>query len=106
MPGGAAVGRLVDSTAGAVGGRVSEPRWAAGIPKSGVNHPRIGRVDDDLDRTDVLVLIEDLLPGATAIARAEHPAVRVRSIEVADCRDEDHVRILRIHSNLADVLRF
>src|SRR6266513_2956006 len=103
MPGGAAVGRLVDSTTGAVGGRVREPRRAARIPESGVHHTRIGRVDDDLDRTDVLVLIEDLLPGATAVARTEHAAVRVRRIEVADCRDEDNVGVLGIYGDLADV---
>src|SRR5258708_5364373 len=95
----------MDAAAGAVGGRGDEPRWPPRIPQSRIDHARIGRVDDDLDRADVLILVEDFLPGAAAVARAVQTAVRVRGVEVANRSHEDHVGVPGIDSDLADVLR-
>ena len=105
VPSRSAVGRLVDAPTGAVGGCVREPRWAAGIPEAGIHHARVRRIDDDLDRADVLVLVEDFLPGAAAVARAEQSPLGICGIELTDRRDEDHIGILRMHGDLADVVR-
>ena len=95
----------MNATTGTVGRRVREPRRAARIPKSRVHDARIGGIDDDFDGTDVLALVEDLLPRAAAVARAKHSALDIRGIEVTNRGNEHHVGILRIHGNLADVLR-
>src|SRR5882762_8706114 len=95
----------MDAAAGAVGGRVDEPGWPPRIPQSCIDHARIGRVDHDLDRADALVLVEDFLPGAAAVARAVQTAVRVRGVKLADRGDEDDVGVPGIDGDLADVLR-
>ena len=65
---------------------------------------RIGRVHHDVGGTSVLVLIENLVEGFTAIEGAEHAAFGVGSVGMAlDC-DKNPIRILGIHNDGGDLL--
>jgi len=65
-----------------LGGCVDEPRWPPRIPQSCVDHARIGGIDDDLDRADVLVLVEHLLPAAAAVRASGTRRARGSRVEV------------------------
>ena len=105
LPRRAAVGRLEDAAARAVRRRVRVPRRTSRIPESRVHDLRIRRIDHHLDGTDVLVLVEHLLPRLAAIDRLEDAALGTRRVQMPDRRHEHDVRILRVHRDSADVLR-
>src|SRR5262249_17538095 len=65
LPGVAAVGRAVQTAAGAAAGEV--PRPPPRLPQGGEQHARVVRVEGDIDGAGVGVLLEDLLPGLAAV---------------------------------------
>src|SRR5262249_59440532 len=58
-----------------------------------------------IDRAGVIVLEEDLLPGRAAVRGAKDAALRVRTVYVAQRRDEDDIRVARINDQGADLPR-
>ncbi len=105
LPRRAAVGRLEDAAARAVRRRVDAPRRTPRVPERGVHDLRVLRVELQVDRADVLVLVEHLLPRGAAVAGAEDAAVGVRAVDVAERGDEHHVRVLGVHDHPPDVPR-
>src|SRR5205823_5556406 len=59
----------------------------------------------EVDRAGVLVGPEDFLPRRAAVARAEHAALRVRAVRMAERCGVDDVRVGRMHDHAADLLR-
>ena len=55
-------------------------------------------------RARILILVQHLLERLAAVGRAEDAALRVRSVRMAEHRDEEPVRILRIDVDLRDHL--
>src|SRR6266699_127198 len=102
-PGAAAVCGLEDSAARTVRRSIREPGRTSRVPEARVNDLGVRRIDDNLDRADVLVT-EDFLPGPPAISGAEDSAFLVRRVEFPDGGDEYVVRILRIDRDLANVM--
>ncbi len=97
----AAVGRLEQPTPRAAA--LHPPRHAAGLPKGGVDDPRIVRVEGDIDGARVLVPIKDILPGGATVQRAEDAAGRVGPKGVSENRRVDQVRVGGVDPQLADL---
>ena len=104
IPTRAAVGRFVDAAAGTVRRRIGVPRRPARVPQARVHHLRVRRIDGNVDRADAVVLVQNPFPRFAAVCRSVDAALRVRRIEMTDCRHEDDVRVLRIHGDAADVV--
>ena len=96
LPRGAAVGRLEDAAARPVRRLIRVPGRPPRIPQAGVDDVGVRRIDHDVHRAEIVVLEQHLLPRLAAVARPEDAAIRIRRVQVADRRDEDDVRILRI----------
>ena len=95
LPGRAAVGRLEDA---AVVRRVppNAPFFDEALlllPERRVDDVRIARIDADVVAADVLVLVEHLLERRAAVGRAEDAALGVRTVRMAERRDEQPIRI-------------
>src|ERR1700757_1450915 len=54
------------------------PGWPACLPQRGINDAWIVRIEADIDRAGVLVLVQHLRPGLAAIGRTEHAAFGIR----------------------------
>ena len=60
---------------------------------------------DQIHRARAIVLIEDLLPRLSAVARTEHAALRVRPVRMAQRRYVNDIGIRRIDANARNRLR-
>ena len=65
----------------------------------------IAGLERQVDRAGVSVLEQHLLPVPAAVARAEHAAFGIRAVWMAERGDVDDVGVVRIHEDLADLLR-
>src|SRR6187401_1271925 len=74
------------------------------LPEHAINHLRIRGIELHLDAARVLVHVEDFLPRGAAVRRAEDPALRVRSVWMAEASDEHDVWILRMDHKAPDLL--
>src|SRR5262249_6575967 len=101
----AAVGGLEEAAAGTVRRRVDEPRRTADGPERRVHRLRIRRIERQIDRADAVALVEHLLPRRAAVLRSIHAAIGMRTVDVAERRDEHDVRIPRVHDYAADLPR-
>ena len=63
----------------------------------------VGSISTSL-AADVLVLVEDLLEGLSAIGRAEDAAFGIRAVGMSGDRDEQPVRIVRIDGQRRNLL--
>src|SRR5204862_4388947 len=104
-PGVAAVGRLVESTARAVRGRIDAPGRAARLPHRGVDHARGARLEGEVDRAGVRVVAEDALPRHAAVFGAIDAALRVRAVRMPERGDVHEIRIGGMDDDAADLLR-
>ena len=59
----------------------------------------------EIDRARVGILVEDLLPGAAAVGRAEHAALRVRTIGMAERGHQHALAVARVDEDPPDLLR-
>src|SRR6185503_12811293 len=100
----AAVGGLPQAAARAVRRRVDVPGWPPRLPERGVDRPRIAGLEGEVDRASVLVRAENLFPVRAAVARAEHAALSVGPVGVAEGGDVDEVGVRRIDEDAADLL--
>src|SRR5271156_1456945 len=105
LPGVTGVRGFEYSAAGAVGRRINTPRWATRIPKRGVNRPRVLRIKCEVDSADVIALVQNPFPTCAAISGAIYATFRVRAVSVTKSRNENDVRILRVHKNAAYLSR-
>src|SRR5437870_9318182 len=65
FPGASAVGGLIEAAARAAAGQT--PWRAAGFPECGEQDVRVRRVKADVDRAGLVVLVENSLPGFSAV---------------------------------------
>ena len=103
-PGAPAVQRLVETTARSAGGRIDVPRRPAGLPQGGVDHVGIAGLEGHVDGPGVGVVEQRPGPGPTAIGGAEHAALRIGTVGMAERGCQQHVRVARIDQDLADLL--
>src|SRR5204862_7374735 len=80
------------------------PRIAARFPQRRVQRLRMIRIDDELDRAGLVVLVENLLPRLAAVLRAEDAAIGIRRRVMTERRHVDDVGVAGIDANLRDVL--
>ncbi len=106
LPRRAAVGGLEQAARRPDVGVVVLPRALAGRPERRVHRLRVRRVEREIDRAGVLVFVENLLPGLSAVERAEHAALVVRTVRVAERGHEDAVGAERVDDHRADLPRF
>ena len=99
----AAVGGLVQTTAGTANRGVLTPRSPARIPHRGVDHLRVFRFERKIDRADLRTFIEHLLPVPAAVHGAIDSTLRVRSVRVPKRSNVDDVRIARMDQHAADL---
>src|SRR5690606_37648361 len=101
----AAVGRLVHT--GDVGRTAAQdrPRLALGLPRAGVDLLRVVLVHRQRDGADLVADVEDFLPCAPAVRRAEHAALGVWPERRSGCRDERDVGIARMNLERTDLPR-
>src|SRR6516165_1665659 len=81
------------------------PGLPPGLPQGCVDDARIMRIETDIDRTGVLILVEHLGPGLAAIGSAKYAALGIWSEGVAQCRDQHDVRIVRVDDQRPDLPR-
>src|SRR5271157_4816386 len=98
LPGGAFIRRLVDTAAG------TERSFylsglADGVPERRVDDPRVAGSKAEIDGACDIIFIENLLPGAATVGRAEDPTLGARSIAVAHGRQQNHIWIARINQD-------
>ena len=81
-----------------------------GVPpalvRRGVEDVRVRRIHHDVGEPRVVVDELRVRPGLAAVGRLVEAALRVRTEQMAHRRDVDDVRILRVHDDAADALRF
>src|SRR5437588_430444 len=73
------------------------------LPERGVHDARVVRIEADIDRAGLLVLVEDLAPGLAAVGGAEHPALGVGAEGMAEGRDQNDSGIRRVDDQRADL---
>src|SRR5271157_40477 len=74
------------------------------LPHHGVHVARVGRVEGQINRAGVLILVKNLAPVLAAIDGAKDAALGVGPERVAHRRDENAVGVLGINQNCADLL--
>jgi len=57
------------------------------------------RIDAQIHRARAIVLVENLLPGLSAVARTEHAALRIRRVGMPERGDINHVGVRWIDAN-------
>ena len=96
----------------AVARREDERLAAANLPRRNPRRPEIGindlwirRIEDQISRAGVFVLVENLLPTQPAVGRTKNAALRIRAIRMSDGRDKNAIRVARIDQNGRNLLR-
>src|SRR5262245_9106242 len=77
---------------------------AADAVGSGVDSIRLGGIENDVDAASVLVQDQGMLPGLAAVAGLEDPAFPVGSPQMAQGSDVGGIGVLRMDSDVADVM--
>ena len=80
------------------------PRPLPRLPQHGVNNGGAARIESQIHRAGVLILIEDPLEVVAAIGRSVHAALRVGPVRVAQNGYEQTLRIVRIDDDVGDLL--
>src|SRR6185437_9374397 len=94
LPRCAAIGGFIYPTAWTAAGKT--PRSPHFLIQRGIKHVRICRRECHIDRARFVVPIENLLPRLPCVGRAEYAALFVWSIRVANRRNKNNIRIVRI----------
>src|ERR1041385_1255354 len=79
---------LVNAAAWSIRGCIDEPRWTTYVPKRRIDDFRINGIEGEIDRTNVVVFEENLLPRSATVARTIDAAIGIRCVDVAECRTE------------------
>ncbi len=103
LPGCSAIARAIEPAARAAARHA--PRRAPCLPQRCKQNVGIMRIESHVDAASVFVLVQNFLPGLTAVGRAEDAALRVRTIGMAEGRNKCNVRIRGIHDDFADGAR-
>src|SRR5690349_3493905 len=80
------------------------PRLTLHLPQRREDRRGIVGIGSQLDGAAQRILVKDLRPGAAAVGRTEYAPLLVRTIDVPLGRDQDEVRVLRVHDDAGDVL--
>src|SRR5262249_57248680 len=101
LPGVAAVTGDVQPAAGAAAGQ--SPRFPPHLPEAGEDHLGVGGVEADVRGAGVLVLVQHLLPGPTAVGRAVDAAFGVGAEGVAEDGGEGDIGVGGVDDHRADL---
>ncbi len=77
-------------------------RRSENLPEAGVEHVRILRVHRQVHGACLVASEQHLVPGLSAVARFEDPAVGVRAVRITERCDVDDVGVRRMDANPAD----
>ena len=102
-PGRAAVGRFEDAAVGAVPGAVL-PRTLTRLPQTRVDDVGIPRIELEVRRAGVLVLVEHFLKRSSAVDRSEDAALFVRPVRMAQHRNEQAIGVARVDDDVRNLL--
>src|SRR5207237_7211145 len=75
------------------------------LPERRIDDVRVRRVDAHVVAARVLVFVEHLLEGVSPVGGSENAALGVRTVRVAERRDEEAIGIARVDVNHRDHLR-
>src|SRR5439155_11943894 len=101
LPRAAAVARPVQAASRAAAGEA--PRRPVRLPERREQDVRVAGIHGQVDRPGLVVLEEDLLPALAAVPGTEDAALRARTVRVAQGRDVDEVRVLRVDDESGDL---
>src|SRR6266852_3687224 len=101
----ASINRAIKPAARPVRRRVDAPRWPSRLPQRGKNRFRIPRLERDVDPAGVFVVKQNFLPALSPVFRTKHTALQVRPVSMTQRRDENPVRIPRVHDDPSDLPR-
>ncbi len=73
------------------------------LPERGVQHSGITRIQAKIDRAGAIALVENLLPGSTAVGGSKDTALLVRPPGVAQRGDVGNVGVAGVDPNPADM---
>ena len=104
-PGAAPVVGLVEPAPRSVGGRVDVPRRPSRLPQGGVDGVGVAGLELQVDGARVGVLEQHARPAGAPVGGAEHSALRVGSVGVAQGGDEQHLGVARVHQYAGDLAR-
>ena len=103
LPRRAAVSGLEEAARRADVGVVVFPRALARGPEHGIHRLCVRRIEGEIDGPRVLVFVQHVVKRAPAVRRAEHAALVVRAVRMAERRDEQTIRVLRIDDDGTDL---
>ena len=103
FPGESTVSRFIKSATGTAAGE--GPRLTAHLIHRRIDDAGVLRIEHYIDSARVLVFIENLLPGLSAVGGAKHAAFFIRSPGVAECSHQNDVRVARVNDQCADMAR-
>ena len=103
LPGYAPICRSIQPATGTTARKV--PRLSACLPQCRVDDLGIVRIETDIDGPCLLIAIKHLRPGSASVGRAENTPFSVRAKSMAERRDQDDVRIVRVDYESADLAR-
>src|SRR2546421_4992001 len=83
--------------------RVNVPRWPSCLQQGGVNRLGISRLERQIDRSGILVVKKDALPFLAAVFGIENAALGIRSVGMAQCRNEKFFGIVWIDQDARDL---
>src|SRR5437016_14411548 len=92
----APVNRAIQPAARSIRGRVDAPRRPSRLPQRCVNRSWIPRFERQINRARVFVMKQNFLPTLSAIFRAEHPSLLVRTVRMPQRGDDNLVYVSRV----------
>ena len=98
-----AIRRFVEPAARPIRWRINIPRRPPSLPKRSVDDSRIARVKGKIDGSGILVFKKHALPRLAAVGGAEHTALGIRGVRVAEHCRENHVRIVGVYEDAPDL---
>ncbi len=63
------------------------------------------RIENKVDGAGMIIAVENLLPGFSAIVRTKDASLRIRAVGMTERGDEDNIGVLRIDADTGDGLR-
>ena len=105
LPRVAAVRRAVETAARAVRRRVDVPGRPACLPERGEDRSRVAGIEGEIDRPRCSRRGRGRGTTSFPVRERKTPRCRIGTVFVAERRDEDEIRILRVHQDFPDLPR-
>src|SRR5580765_7850645 len=83
---------------------IHAPGSAPSLPERCEQNIGVARIESDVNRAGLGILVQDFLPSLAAVASAKDSALFIVGEGMSQSRNEGNVRILRVHDQAADRL--